>query len=247
MNISNRSIHGRFRNTCPATEPIFAALSAGRIERSPVDTICRIMLVFRQQETLERIKSILVENGHRVLYSCTSGMQALRLAGLHDIDIAVVGFTLSDMSGIHFAADLLAQHTCSVLLIVPAEQMAYARQSIRAEDIVCLPRPITPQALLTSIELMMQYRDRLSCMRAETQKLKEDLKRRSLADKAKTILMNALQLTEFEAWRFMQKTSMDTGTPLLEVAEKIIEQYGRNRQDKGLSHGTPSSFPDGQV
>lgn len=209
-----------------------------------MDTICRIMLVFRQQETLERVKNILVENGHRVLYSCTSGMQALRLAGMHDIDIAVVGFTLSDMSGIHFAADLLSEHTCSVLLIVPAEQMAYARQSIQAEDIVCLPRPITPQALLTSIDLMMQYRERLRHMRAETQKLKEDLKRRSLADKAKTILMHALQLSEFEAWRFMQKTSMDTGTPLLEVAEMIIEKYGHTRQDKGMSHVDSASLPD---
>jgi len=209
-----------------------------------VDTVCRIMLVFRQQETLERIKGILVENGHRVLFSCTSGMQALRLAGLHDIDIAVVGFNLSDMSGIHFATDLLAKRSCSVLMIVPAEQMAYARQSIQGEDIVCLPRPVSPQALLTSIELMMQYRDRLNRMRAETQKLKDDLKRRSLADKAKTLLMHAHHLSEFEAWIFMQKASMDTGTPLLEIAEKIVEKYGPVKQDKATPQDGPSPEKD---
>lgn len=204
-----------------------------------MDTTCRILLAFRHQETVDRIKSILVESGRNVLFSCTSGMQALRLAGLHDIEIAVVGFTLSDMPGAHFATDLLAGHSCSVLMIAPAEQIPYIQQSFQTEDIVCLPRPVSSQSLLTSIDLIMQYRDRLKHIRAEARKLKEDLKRRSLADKAKTILMNALQLSEFEAWRFMQKQSMDTGIPLIDIAELMIEKYGQTR--------LPESLPDGEI
>lgn len=192
-----------------------------------MDTSCSILLTLRHQESIEQIKNILVPKGYMIVDSCSSGMQALRVAGLNHIDIAIVSFTLSDMPGLTFANDLLSQHSCSVLMITPPEQMNYIRNNAGPNDIVCLPRPITPQALLTSIDLILQYKERIRCISRETQKLKVDLERRSLAEKAKTLLMKKLNMSESDAWRHIQKQSMDSGIPLQEVAENIIHEYGK--------------------
>ncbi len=192
-----------------------------------MDTSCSILLALRQRESIEQIKNILTPRGYSLIDSCTSGMQALRVAGLSHIDIAIVGFTLSDMPGLTFANDLLSQQACSVLMLTPPEQINYVRNNAGANDIVCLPRPVTPQSLLTSIDLILQYRDRIQCITQETQKLKTDLKRRAIAEKAKTLLMHKLNMTESDAWRYLQKQSMDSGRPLQDVAETVIKEYGK--------------------
>lgn len=192
-----------------------------------MDISCSILLTLRRQESVEQIKNILVSRGYLIAGAGTSGMQALRLAGMSNVDIAIVGFSLSDMPGLTFANDLLARQSCSVLMIAPPEQIGYIRGRAGTNDIVCLPKPVTPQALLASIELMLQYRERLRNITSETRKLKSDLERRAVAEKAKTLLMHRCHMGESEAWRFIQKKSMDSGIPLREVAETIIEEYGK--------------------
>lgn len=186
---------------------------------------CNILIALRQQESIDQIRNILTPRGFCIVDTCNSGMQALRVAGMNALDIAIVGFTLSDMPGLTFANDLLSRHPCSVLMITPPEQINYVRNSAGPHDIVCLPRPVTPAALLTSLDLILQYRERIACITRETQKLKMDLERRAVAEKAKTVLMNKLGLGEAEAWRTIQKKSMDSGVPLQEVAEAIIREH----------------------
>ena len=192
-----------------------------------MDTSCSILLALRQRESIEQIKNILTPRGYLIVDCCTSGMQALRVAGLSHIDIAIVGFMLADMPGLTLANDLLSQQDCSVLILTPPEQINYIRNNAGANDIVCLPKPVTPQSLLTSIDLILQYRERIQCITQQTQKLKMDLERRAIAERAKTLLMHKLNMSESEAWRFLQKQSMDSGKPLQEVAEVIIKEYGK--------------------
>jgi AmiR/NasT family two-component response regulator len=47
-------------------------------------------------------------------------------------------------------------------------------------------------------------------------------------EKAKGILMTAYSLNESEAFRKMQKLSMDTRRPMKEIAEEIIVQIENN-------------------
>lgn len=197
-----------------------------------MDTNCSILLVLRQQESIDQIKSILVVRGYTIVESCTSGMQALRFAGSNHVDIAIVGLTLSDMPGLTFANDLLSQHSCSVLMITPSEQINYIRQNSGSNDIICLPRPVSSQSLITSINLIMQYRDRFQYITEETHKLRQDLERRAIAEKAKTLLMNKFHMAESEAWRYIQKQSMNSGKPLIEIAEGIIHEYGNNKNQQ---------------
>lgn len=187
---------------------------------------CNVLIVIRHQENMEQMSVILTSRGYQITDTCSSGMQGLRCAGNRPCDIAIVGFSLPDMTGLAFAEDLQDICNASVLLIVPPEQMSYARQSVGDLDVSCLARPITAGGLTASMDMLLQFRERYRRMQNETKKLKEGLERRGLADKAKSVLMKGLGLTEADAWRQMQKQSMDTGKPLEYVARHILDIYG---------------------
>lgn len=187
---------------------------------------CSVLIVLRSEETANQMSGILTPRGCHISDICSTGMAGLRAAAIHPSDIAIVGFALADMTGISFAENLKGICDTSVLLIVPPEQMTFARESTGSLDVSCLARPITTQGLVTSIDMMLQFRERYQRMQAEARKLRDGLARRGLAERAKTALMKSLGLPEAEAWRRMQKQSMDTGKPLEQIAQHILDIYG---------------------
>lgn len=186
---------------------------------------CNVLLVLRKPELIQQIRAILVSRGYVVSDASVSGMQALRAAANRPVDIAIVGYNLSDMSGLDFSMDLLSNNSCSVMLLTPPEQMVYVKEQIGSADVVPVPRPVTAQTMLSTLELIEHYRSKLTRVSEEAKKLKQDLDRRAVAEKAKVVLMNRLQMSEAEAWRYLQKRSMDTGTSLKEIALRVLELY----------------------
>jgi response regulator NasT len=185
---------------------------------------CNALLVLRKPELNEQIRAILVSRGYGISGTCTSGAQGLFTADTHPVDVAIVGFTLPDMPGLEFAMNLLEKRDCSILLLTPPEQMEYVKHQAGDMDIVALPRPATAQAMLSTLELMQHYRSRLRKAADEASRLKADLDRRALAEKAKVSLMHHRGMSEAEAWRYLQKRAMDTGRTLKSVAEQVLEQ-----------------------
>lgn len=186
---------------------------------------CSILIVVRKPELTDQIKAILTSRGYLITDTCSSGMQGLRSAASHPADIAIVGFSLPDMSGLEFAGDLLEKCDCSVMLLTPADQIDYVNQQAKSMDVVALQRPATAQALLSTLELMLHYRSRIKKVSDEAQKLRGDLDRRALAEKAKVLLMRKLAMSEAEAWRYLQKRAMDTGRTLRDISTQVLEQY----------------------
>ena len=186
---------------------------------------CSILIVNRKPELVEQIKTVLRPRGYPISAACDSGTQALRSVFAHPVDIAVTGFLLSDMSGLEFADALLEKSETSVLMITPQAQLEYVKEQSAGRDIVALPRPVTAQALVSALEMMEHYRGRVRKANDEAKKARSDLERRALADRAKAALMAQTGMTEAEAWRTLQKRSMDTGSPLREVALDVLAQY----------------------
>ncbi len=186
---------------------------------------CNVLIAVRKPELAEQIRAILTSRGYTVTDTCMSGMQGLRSAASRPVDVAVAGYTLSDMSGLEFAGDVIEKCDCSVLLLTPPEQMAYVKEQTGGMDIVPLQRPATAQSLLSALELIEHYRGRLRKVSDEAHKLKADLERRALAEKAKVLLMRKLAMTEAEAWRYLQKRAMDSGRTLMDIANQVLELY----------------------
>jgi two-component system, response regulator PdtaR len=182
------------------------------------------LLVMRKPELNEQIRAILVSRGYGISGTCTSGAQGLIVADTHAVDVSIVGYALPDMTGLEFAMNLLMKRDCSVLLLTPPDLMEYVKQQSGELDIVALPKPATAQQMLSALELIQHYRTRLRKASDEANKLKADLDRRALAEKAKVALMHHRGMSEAEAWRYLQKRAMDTGRTLKDVAQQVLEQ-----------------------
>ncbi|CAB4593560.1 unannotated protein [freshwater metagenome] len=83
-------------------------------------------------------------------------------------------------------------------------------------------KPFTINDLLPAIEISISRHRQMKTLENEVADLYERLETRKLLDRAKGILMKALNLSEPEAFSWIQKTAMDQRTSMKAVAEAII-------------------------
>jgi len=187
-------------------------------------TPAKVLICIRNPDTLAQIKSLLAGHGYNETLACSTASQALRIADTMDIDIAILGWSFIDGNALFLAHDLQQKWSCSVLILVPEAQESYARQHTSGnEDMICLTKPVRGSLLLQTLEMMNRYRSRVTALQQDVVKLQKDLERRSIAEKAKVLLMKKENMTEAQAWKYLQKTSMNQGKPLAEVAKEIID------------------------
>ena len=105
-----------------------------------------------------------------------------------------------------------------VVMIVPQD---YAGEE--TENVVMLRNPISADALVQSVKTLAHCRIRMQQLRAKAEKLSRTLEERKLIDRAKGKLMDVFHLTESEAHYKIQKTSMDSGRRIADVAREILE------------------------
>ncbi len=178
-----------------------------------------IIVGFPKLEDANSIKNLLIRNGYNVSESCTLGSQIVTHANDLDEGIVVCGYRFSDM---HYSElyNYLPKGF-EMLLIASPEKLEYSQNNI-----VCLPMPIKTHDLLNTLQMMSyQYQRR---KKKDKDKPKErSAEERELIHKAKLVLMDRNNMSEEEAHRYLQKTSMDSGTNLVEMSEMVLKMFYR--------------------
>jgi len=77
--------------------------------------------------------------------------------------------------------------------------------------------------MLNTIDIVLQTRERMVNLSKKLDKAKEDLENRKVIEKAKGIMMRKNYISEGEAYRRIQKMSMDNRVSMREVAERICK------------------------
>ena len=168
----------------------------------------RIIVAFPKVENGKNIKNVLVRNGYQVVCVCTNGAQVIQEAnGLQD-GLVLCTYKLSDMIYQELAECLPPGF--EMIVISTKDQW----NENGTPGIVGLSVPLKIHELLSTVE-MVSYKRR----NAPRKRTKEE---QELVDRAKAILMERNQMTEEEAHRYLQKTSMDNGTSFTETAQMIL-------------------------
>ena len=175
----------------------------------------RIIVAFPKAENGKNIKNVLVRNGYQVVCVCTNGAQVIQEAnGLQD-GIVVCTYKLSDM----IYQELVECLPPGFDTIVISTKDQWVENG--TPGIVGLAVPLKIHELLSTVE-MVSYnleRKRRKRRQAPRKRTKEE---QELVDRAKASLMERNQMTEDEAHRYLQKTSMDNGTSFTETAQMIL-------------------------
>ena len=178
-----------------------------------------VIVAFPKIEDANNLKKVLVRNGIEVSAVCTSGSQIIGMANELDYGIVICGYRFADM------------HYSVLHNYLPREfEMLLIASPTKFEDcinsaIVCLGMPIKIPDLLNTLQMMTYNYNRRWKKKKEKPKLPKQRtqEEKAIIEKAKLLLIDRNNMTEEEAHRYIQKTSMDKGLNMIEMAEMILE------------------------
>lgn len=174
-----------------------------------------VIVAFPKIENGRSIKSILIKHGFQVGKVCVTGAQALQCAdGLAD-GILVCASRLQDM----VYGQLREYLPMEFEMLVLTSPNAWEGRPM--EGVVCLPMPLKVHELVSSMEMIAYTLERRRRKRKAQPKGRSQ-EERQMIQKAKELLMARNQMTEEEAHRYIQKSSMDSGTGMTETAQMIL-------------------------
>ncbi|MDA3035994.1 MAG: response regulator [Actinomycetota bacterium] len=179
-------------------------------------------IVVAEDETLIRMDLVemLTESGYQVVAQATNGQEAITLATEHKPDLIILDVKMPILDGISAAEQLI--NICPVLMLTAFSQKELVERARDSGVMAYVVKPFTINDLLPAIEISISRHRQMKTLESEVADLYERLETRKLLDRAKGILMKALNLSEPEAFSWIQKTAMDQRVSMKAVAEAII-------------------------
>ena len=180
-------------------------------------------IVVAEDETLIRMDLVemLTESGYQVVAQAINGQEAITLATEHKPDLIILDVKMPILDGISAAEQLI--NMCPVLMLTAFSQKELVERARDSGVMAYVVKPFTINDLLPAIEISISRYRQMKTLESEVADLYERLETRKLLDRAKGILMEALNLTEPEAFSWIQKTAMDRRIPMKEVAMAVID------------------------
>ena len=188
--------------------------------KSSTSPVTRILVA--EDETLIRMDLVemLTEAGYEVIAQATNGEEAIALANEHKPDLAILDVQMPVLDGISAAEKIIT--IAPVLMLTAFSQRELVDRARDAGVMAYVVKPFTISDLVPAIEIAISRHTQMRSLADEVADLHDRLETRKVIDRAKGILMKALNLTEPEAFSRIQRAAMDRRITMKEVAEAVI-------------------------
>jgi response regulator NasT len=180
--------------------------------------------VIAEDEALIRLdlKEMLQEDGYLVVGEAGDGEAAVKAATELRPDLVIMDVKMPVLDGISAAERITADRIAPVVILTAFSQRELVARASAAGAMAYLVKPFTKADLVPAIEMAVCRYEEMKALEAEVGTLQERLETRKLVDRAKGQLQTAHGWTEPEAFRFIQKTSMDRRLTMRKVAEAVL-------------------------
>jgi len=185
----------------------------------------RILLAMSNDTSSSKLKAILVESGYVIIDLAKDGNECLRKARALRPDLLIVDYNLPLLNGYDVAKVTIEDKISDVIVLVTEVQKSLMDGLKDDTGFIYLTKPLNKSGLINTIDLMYKNKRRIRELENEIDELKSSLDTRKEVEKAKGLLMRNLNLSEPEAFKRIQKQSMDRGIPMKEIAKAIILAY----------------------
>jgi response regulator NasT len=191
----------------------------------------RTRIIIADDESIVRmdLKEMLTNLNYLVVGEVGDGKSAVNLARELKPDVVLMDIKMPDLDGIEAAKILTEEQIAPVVLLTAYSQKELVDRAKEAGVVGYLVKPFREADLLPAIEVALSRFAEFKQVHQEVQDLQYALETRKLVDRAKGILMDVQGLDEQEAFRRIQKMSMNTRKPMKEVAEAIILAHKANQ------------------
>ncbi len=181
-------------------------------------------VVIAEDEALIRLDlaEMLAEEGYDVVGQAGDGQTAVELAELHRPDLVVLDVKMPKLDGIAAAQRIAEQRIAPVVILTAFSQRDLVDRARDAGAMAYLVKPFNKSDLVPAIEMAVSRFAEVQMLEAEVADLTERLETRKSVDRAKSVLQRQLDLSEPDAFRWIQKTAMDLRLSMRQVADGVI-------------------------
>ena len=181
-----------------------------------------VRILVAEDEALIRMDLVemLQEAGYEVVAQATNGEEAIALATEHQPDLAILDVKMPVLDGISAAEKIIS--IAPVLMLTAFSQKELVDRARYAGVMAYVVKPFTIGDLVPAIEIAISRHTQMRSLAEEVADLHERLETRKIIDRAKGILMKALNLSEPEAFSWIQRAAMDRRLTMKEVANAVI-------------------------
>jgi AmiR/NasT family two-component response regulator len=182
----------------------------------------KIRILVAEDETIIRLDLVemLTEAGYEIVAQAENGAVAVDLAKLHKPDLAILDVKMPEMDGITAAEQIITW--APVLMLTAFSQRDLVERARDAGVMAYVVKPFSISDLIPAIEIAISRHAQMKSLETEVADLYERLETRKLIDRAKGILMKAMNLSEPESFAWIQKTAMDRRISMKQVAQAVI-------------------------
>lgn len=179
-------------------------------------------IVVAEDEALIRMDLVemLTEAGYDVVGQASNGQEAIDLARELIPDLAILDVKMPVLDGISAAEEII--HIAPVLMLTAFSQKELVERARDAGVMAYVVKPFSITDLVPAMEIAMSRHKQMTSLEKEIANLHDRLETRKLIDRAKGILMSALNLTEPQAFSWIQRAAMDRRMSMKEVALAVI-------------------------
>jgi len=180
--------------------------------------------VIAEDEALIRLdlKEMLEEEGYVVTGEAADGETAITLTQSLRPDLVILDVKMPVLDGISAAERIAADHLAPVVILTAFSQRELVERARDAGAMAYLVKPFTKADLVPAIEIAVSRFQEISALESEVGTLRDRLEVRKLLDRAKGLLQAERGITEAEAFRWIQKTSMDRRMTMRAVSEEVL-------------------------
>ena len=179
-------------------------------------------ILVAEDETLIRMDLVemLQEAGYEVVGAASDGSEAVALAESLKPDLTILDVKMPVLDGISAAEKIIS--ISPVLMLTAFSQKDLVERARDAGAMAYVVKPFTINDLVPAIEISISRHKQMTSLEAEVADLHDRLETRKVIDRAKGILMKALNLSEPEAFSWIQRAAMDRRITMKEVSEAVI-------------------------
>lgn len=185
-------------------------------------------VIVAEDEALIRLDVVetLTEHGFEVVGEAADGEEAVKLALELEPDLMVMDIKMPRLDGISAADKIMKEVPCAIVMLTAFSDKELIERAKDAGTMAYLVKPFQAKDLIPAAEVALSRHQEMLTLEDSIADLQDRLTTRKQVDRAKGLLMEKMDLSEPEAFRWIQKTSMDRRLSMREVADAVIEQLG---------------------
>ncbi|MDG1197755.1 MAG: response regulator [Actinomycetota bacterium] len=182
-------------------------------------------VVIAEDEAIIRLdlREMLEEEGYTVVGEAGRGDEAVDLVRQLDPDLCIFDIKMPGLDGLSAARAVCSERNAAVVILTAFSQRNLIEQARDAGVLSYLVKPFQRAELVSAIEVALGRFDEMVKLEETVKELEGQLESRKMVDRAKGKLMDEYQMSENEAFVFVQKQAMNDRSTMLVVAQSVID------------------------